>query len=39
MSKISWLCGPEEAVPGMEAVGEDKTDIGMGVIPATCSAF
>jgi len=35
-SPISWLCGPDEPVPGMEAVGTDKTDIVIGIIPASC---
>ena len=35
-SPISWLCGPDEPVPGMEAVGKNKTDISMGLIPASC---
>jgi len=36
-SPISWLCGPEEPVPGMEAVGKNKTDIDTGLVPASCS--
>ena len=35
-SPISWLCGLDEPVPGMEAIGEDKTDINIGFIPASC---
>lgn len=35
-SPISWLCGPDEPVSGMEAVGTDKTDIVIGIIPASC---
>ena len=35
-SPISWLCGPDEPVPGMEAVGENKTDIANGIVPASC---
>lgn len=36
-SPISWLCGHEEPVPGMEAVGKDKTDVSIGLMPASCS--
>lgn len=36
-SPISWLCGPDEPVQGMEAVGKDKTDISIGLMPASCS--
>ncbi len=35
-SPISWLCGPDEPVPGMEAVGENRTDIANGIVPASC---
>lgn len=37
-SPISWICGPETPVPGMEAIGEDKTDIdnAIAVIPVSC---
>ena len=35
-SPISWLCGPDEPVPGMEAVGKNKTDIVIGLLPASC---
>lgn len=35
-SPISWLCGHEDPVPGMEAVGEDRTDINAGLIPVSC---
>ncbi len=35
-SPISWLCGSEEPVPGMEAVGEDKTDVSMSLVPTSC---
>jgi type IV pilus assembly protein PilA len=36
VSPISWLCGPDEPVPGMEAVGKNKTDISPGLIPSSC---
>jgi len=35
-SPISWLCGREEPVAGMEAVGEDRTDVNEGLLPASC---
>jgi type IV pilus assembly protein PilA len=36
-SPISWLCGMAEPVTGMEAVGEDKTDLDRSVLPASCN--
>jgi len=36
-SPISWLCGIEEPVPGMEAVGENKTDLDDAIVPVSCS--
>ena len=35
-SPISWLCGSSKPVPGMEAVGENKTNINDALLPATC---
>ena len=35
-SPISWLCGPDEPVEGMEAVGENKTDIKNVFVPSNC---
>ena len=35
-SPISWLCGSDEPVTGMEAVGNDKTDIAIAIVPASC---
>ena len=35
-SPISWLCGFDEPVTGMEAVGQNKTDISPGLIPSSC---
>ncbi len=37
-SPISWICGLDTPVPGMEAVGENKTDIAnaIAVVPASC---
>jgi len=37
-SPISWLCGSDEPVPGMKAVGEDRTDLMKGVIPGSCGS-
>lgn len=36
-SPITWLCGYENPVDGMEAVGIDKTDVNNGAIPASCN--
>ena len=36
-SPISWLCGIDEPVTGMEAVGEDKTDLDRTVLPVSCN--
>jgi type IV pilus assembly protein PilA len=35
-SPISWLCGIDEPVAGMEAVGENKTDLDQSILPASC---
>ena len=35
-SPISWLCGSDNAVTGMEAVGENKTDLDNAIVPASC---
>ena len=37
-SPISWLCGSDEPVPGMKAMGENKTDLATAVIPAACGS-
>lgn len=37
-SPISWLCGFDEAVTGMEAVGKNKTDIDNGLVPSSCGS-
>ena len=37
-SPISWLCGSDDPVPGMETVGEDKTDIQAGFVPSNCGS-
>lgn len=36
ISPISWLCGYDEAVSGMEAVGKNKTDLDNEFLPAAC---
>lgn len=36
-SPISWLCGFDEPVPGMEAIGTNKTDVNNGLVPASCA--
>jgi type IV pilus assembly protein PilA len=35
-SPIAWLCGNDEAVSGMEAVGENLTDLQNNFLPAAC---
>lgn len=35
-SPISWLCGYEEPVTGMQAVGKNRTDIVKTTVPASC---
>jgi type IV pilus assembly protein PilA len=35
-SPISWLCGYDGPVKGMEAVGENKTDMDKKFLPAAC---
>ena len=35
-SPISWLCGAEEPVAGMETVGENKTDLDDSIVPVSC---
>lgn len=36
ISPIAWLCGYDEAVPGMEAVGTNRTDIPRELLPQNC---
>ena len=36
-SPISWLCGYDEAIEGMQAVGNNKTDIDETLLPSACS--
>lgn len=35
-SPIAWLCGYDEPVPGMEAVGENRTDVDPLLLPGAC---
>ncbi len=35
-SPISWLCGSDNAVTGMEAIGKNKTDLDNAIVPASC---
>jgi len=35
-SPISWLCGSDKPVPGMEAIGTNKTDLANAIVPASC---
>lgn len=36
LSPISWLCGYDEAVEGMSAVGTNKTSIPNEYLPSSC---
>jgi len=35
-SPISWLCGSDKPVPGMSAVGTNKTDLAVAMVPSSC---
>jgi len=35
-SPIAWLCGYDVPVPGMEAVGTNRTDLDAQYLPAAC---
>ncbi len=35
-SPMAWLCGYDEPVPGMEAVGENRTDVDARLLPLSC---
>lgn len=37
-SPISWLCGVSEEVPGMRAIGDNKTDVDRLHLPFACRA-
>jgi len=36
LSPVSWICGRASPPDGMEAVGEDRTDLDDRVIPTVC---
>lgn len=36
LSPISWLCGYDSPVDGMQAVGENRTDVSKEFLPARC---
>ena len=35
-SPIAWLCGYDEPVNGMQAIGSNKTDLASEFLPAAC---
>ena len=35
-SPISWVCGYDSPVEGMEAIGENRTDIRRALLPSAC---
>ncbi|WP_306137212.1 pilin [Rheinheimera baltica] len=35
-SPIAWLCGYDEAVEGMTAIGQNKTDLDQSFLPRAC---
>ena len=35
-SPIAWLCGFDEAVTGMQAIGENKTTVPKEILPSAC---
>ena len=35
-SPITWLCGYDEPVAGMQAIGTNKTDVDTTLLPAVC---
>jgi len=38
ISPMSWLCGYDDAVTGMTAVGDNRTDVESVYLPASCRA-
>jgi type IV pilus assembly protein PilA len=38
-SPIAWLCGYDEPVAGMTAVGVNQTDIGDTLLPSVCRKY
>lgn len=39
LSPISWLCGYDEPVPGMKAIGENKTSLKKEFLPISCRGY
>lgn len=37
-SPISWLCGADTPVTGMQAIGENRTDLDKSVVPRSCDS-
>jgi type IV pilus assembly protein PilA len=35
-SPLAWLCGYDEPVPGMSAVGDNRTDLDDTLLPLSC---
>jgi type IV pilus assembly protein PilA len=35
-SPIAWLCGYDEPVNGMQAIGSNKTDLAKEYLPKAC---
>jgi type IV pilus assembly protein PilA len=35
-SPMSWLCGYDTPIPGMTAVGDNKTDLDPAFLPSSC---
>ena len=36
LSPMSWVCGYQGPVPGMVAIGENRTDVLANVLPSAC---
>ena len=36
LSPMAWVCGYQDAVPGMKAIGENRTDLLRQILPAVC---
>jgi len=39
LSPFSWLCGHSHVVDGMEAIGDNKTNIEEAYLPSSCRDF
>lgn len=37
-SPVSWVCGYSVIPTGMEAIGENKTNVPLGLLPVSCRA-